>query len=139
MQMKRKLFTLLSLLVVLFAVTALTACGGRTEPGEYLGDNVPTIGQGATVFRFEVTDGAGEVSAWYVHTNEATVGAALVEVGLVSGEVGQWGLFVDTVNGHTNTDGHWWAFWINGEMAMTGVDSTYIEPGVVYAFVYETF
>ena len=47
---------------------------------------------------------------------------------------------VDTVNGITldyNKDGKYWAFYINNEYAMTGVDSTPVEEGAAYAFVAE--
>ena len=46
-------------------------------------------------------------------------------------------LYVKTVNGITldyDKDKMYWAFYINGEYAMTGVDSTPIEEGAVYAF-----
>ena len=42
-----------------------------------------------------------------------------------------------TVNGITldwEKDGKYWAFYINGEYAMTGVDSTDAEDGAVYTF-----
>ena len=33
-----------------------------------------------------------------------------------------------------DTDGMYWAFYINGEYAQTGVDATGVEDGAVYAF-----
>ena len=45
---------------------------------------------------------------------------------------------VDTVDGQRydyNEDGAYWAFNINGEYAMTGVDTTPIKDGEVYSFV----
>ncbi|MCL2547501.1 MAG: DUF4430 domain-containing protein [Oscillospiraceae bacterium] len=136
--MKKKTSILSLILVVLFAVAALTGCNGATPPEAYEGDNVQQVGQGSTTFRLEVTDPSGEVSAWDVSTDAETVGAALLEVGLIDGDESEWGLFVTSVNGNSATDGYWWAFWINGEMAPMGVDSTYIEAGVTYAFVYES-
>ena len=97
------------------------------------------IGQGSYIFRFEVFDGYGTVTAWNVHTDETTVGEALFSVGLIDGDVSDFGLFVKEVNGLTvdfDTDQSWWAFYIDGEMAMAGVDQTEIEAGKVYAFVY---
>jgi hypothetical protein len=138
MQMKRKAFTLPFILVVLIAVTALTGCTGNTGPGESP-DTTQSIGQGGTVFRFEVTDNEETVTAWDVRTDEATVGAALLAVGLIDGDMTDFGLMVMYVNGlraNFNEDGAWWAFYINGEMAMAGVDSTDIEPEITYAFVY---
>ena len=97
------------------------------------------IGEGATIFSFEVTDDGGEVTTWIVHTDESTVGAALVDAGLIEGAETDMGLMVERVNGlraDYNEDGAWWAFYIDGEMAMVGVDATDIEKGVTYAFVY---
>jgi len=97
------------------------------------------IGEGSTVFLFEVTDDAGSVTSWFVNTNEATVGDALVGVGLIDGDVSDFGLMVHYVNGlraDFEEDGAWWAFYIDDEMAMIGVDSADIEEGVTYSFVY---
>ena len=44
---------------------------------------------------------------------------------------------VDTVNGITldyETDGMFWALYIDGEFAMTGVDTTNVVAGTVYSF-----
>ena len=49
-------------------------------------------------------------------------------------------LYVKVVNGITadyEVDQTYWAFYINGEMAMTGVDATDVEDGVVYSFKVE--
>jgi len=97
------------------------------------------IGEGANVFRFEVFDDEGNVSAWNVHTNETTVGAALLEVGLIEGEEFAFGLMVSHVNGiraDFTEDGAYWALYVDDEMSMVGVDSVDIEEGVTYAFVY---
>ena len=45
------------------------------------------------------------------------------------------GLYIKTVNGVTldyDADGAYWAFYINGEYASTGVDATNIEAGATY-------
>jgi len=155
MQMKRKMFILPFVLVALIAVTALTGCNGSNSPagpeevppvptGDVSTGPPPTedayaAGEGETVFRFEVTDDNGTVAVWNVHTDETTVGAALLEAGLIEGDMSDMGLMVKTVNGlraDFTEDGFWWAFYVDGEMAMAGVDSTDIEEGKVYAFVH---
>lgn len=121
--------------VVLIAV-ALVGCGGVEIPEPY---EVNAIGQGQQTFRFVVVDDEENATAWDVSTNENTVGASLLEVGLIVGDVSAWGLLVTAVNGLTadfDADGAWWAFYINGEMAMQGVDATYIQDGDTYAFVF---
>ena len=72
-----------------------------------------------------------------VNTDATTVGQALVDLGLIDGKDGEYGLYVKTVNGETldwDTDGKYWSFYIDGQYAMTGVDSTDVVAGGVYAF-----
>jgi len=86
-----------------------------------------------------VTNDEGSLSVWNVSTDETTVGAALLSVGLIDGDDSEWGLMVTHVNGlraDFNEDDAWWAFYIDGEMAPAGVDATDIEEGVTYAFVF---
>ena len=67
-------------------------------------------------------------------------GQALVELSIIAGDESEWGLYVKTVNGITadyNTDGSYWAFYIDGEYALTGVDATEITEGAVYTFQVE--
>jgi len=135
---KMKVKTIFILLAALLFFVA--ACGSANNaPMESELTNAENIGEGATVFRFNAIDGEENVNAWLVHTNESTVGAALVDVGLIEGEVSEFGLMVMYVNGvraDYEEDGAWWAFWIGDEMAVVGVDATDIEEGVTYAFVY---
>jgi len=74
-----------------------------------------------------------------VKTDKQTVGDALLEHGLITGDAGQFGLYVKVVNGITadyDVDSSYWAFYIDGEMAMTGVDATDISEGSVYRLEY---
>ncbi|MDR2532323.1 MAG: DUF4430 domain-containing protein [Oscillospiraceae bacterium] len=126
------------LLVALIAVSVLTGCNENTPP-DASEIEARDIGQGSVEFRFEVTDNEEETTVWNVRTDEVTIGAALVEVGLIGGEEASFGLMVIYVNGlraDFNQDGAYWAFYIDGEFASTGVDSTETEPDKVYAFVY---
>ena len=99
---------------------------------------VTVKGEGATVFQFSVEDLEGNVTKFEIHTDETTVGAALMSLGLIEGEDGPHGLYVMKVNGITaiyEEDGSYWAFYENGEYGMTGVDMTDIDPDVAYSFV----
>ena len=160
MQMKQRKQSL-SLLVcsVLLAATALvaTGCGSQgsstaEEPASVAAtseaatatadtaagsDQATVLGQGATEFTFTVVDGDGNETAYEIHTDKQTVGDALQELDLIDGEESEYGLYVKTVNGITvdyDTDGKYWAFYVDGEYAQTGVDSTEIVPGAAYAF-----
>lgn len=93
-----------------------------------------------TQFTLTVTDQEGKETQFFVHTDKETVGEALLDLDLIAGEEGEFGLYVKTVNGITadyDTDGTYWAFYDNGEYAQTGVDSTVIREGGEYAFKIE--
>ena len=98
------------------------------------------IGEGSVKFFFTVVDKDGNETAFEVYTDKEMVGDVLLEEGLITGEEGQYGLYVKTVNGITadyDTDGTYWAFYIDGEYAMSGVDTTIIEEGATYTFKVE--
>ena len=100
--------------------------------------NAPTVkGEGATVFYFNVVDKDGNETKFEIHTDKTVVGEALLELGLIEGEAGPYGLYVKVVNGITadyDVDGTYWAFYEGDDYAMTGVDLTEITAGATYAF-----
>ena len=126
----KKRITLTLILVVILALS-IVACadnGGQADRPD-----------GEITFTLEVTDDNGDVTTWEIETAHVTVGEALLEEGLISGEDTDFGLMVTHVNGlraDFNEDGAYWAFYIDGEMAMAGVDDTEIEEGVVYALIF---
>ena len=156
--MKKLLSHILSTMLIVAMAFSMTACGGsdtgknsenqdqvvgteqvsNTEAEEQNG--VTVLGEGATVFTFVVVDGSGVETTFEIHTDETTVGEALLELELISGEDSEYGLYVKTVNGITadyNVDATYWAFYINDEMAMSGVDTTNVEEGATYSFKVE--
>ena len=99
-----------------------------------------TIGKGATSFKLEIVPKDASAVNITVKTDESTVGAALLANEIIAGDDSEYGLYVKCVNGVTadfDVDGTYWAFYINGEYAMTGVDSTDIEDGAAYALKVE--
>lgn len=136
--MKKTCSVLLGLLVL---VMALTGCGQNAAPETTVATvavqaDGSVLGEGATVFTLEVTDLEGKTSTFEIHTDKTSVGEALQEVGLVDGEMGEYGLFITTVNGQSldwDKDGKYWAFYVGGEYAVTSADTTPIEAGVVYS------
>ena len=103
-------------------------------------DNVTVLGEGANLFEFTVVDKEGTESVFEIHTEKEVVGEALLELELIAGEEGAYGLYVKTVNGITadyDTDGTYWAFYVNGEYATSGVDTTAIKEGESYMFKVE--
>ena len=128
------------LCLALIAAIALTAMGcDQAKTPEVNDENVPVtvMGEGATVFYFNVVDKDGNLSKFEIHTDKTLVGDALLELNLIEGEAGPYGLYVKTVNGITadyETNGTYWAFYEGNAMSMTGVDLTEIKAGATYAF-----
>lgn len=133
--MKRFLALFLSALMLL----SLVGCGGNA--GQTAGNKViedgATIGEGEKSFVTEVVDADGNTVKFTVQTNEKTVGEALQKLGVIDGEEGDYGLYIKTVNGTTadfSKDNTYWAFYVDGEYAMTGADMTDVVDGTVYTF-----
>ena len=136
------------LCMVLIVAMALftTACNGNAKENAAQESIVSVfqdgdvLGEGSTKFNFTVVDKQGNEVSCEIHTDEKTVGAALLKLEAIEGESGQYGLYVKKVNGITadyDVDSTYWAFYIDGEYAMTGVDVTEISEGSSYAFKVE--
>ena len=64
----------------------------------------------------------------------------VLEIGIVEGTMGDYGPYMTHVNGIPaiyEEDATYWAFYINGEYAMTGVDQTPIAQGETYTLKVE--
>ena len=135
--MKQTIKSTISIVLSLLFLLSLVACNtvdktGIWEEATYLRDK--EFGKGSKTVVVEVK-AADQMVTFTIHTDKETVGEALMEHDLIDGEEGPYGLYVKKVNGMTadfDVDGHYWAFYIDGEMAMTGVDSTEIKEGVTY-------
>lgn len=145
---------LLALALVLTCLLTLAACGEKETPetetakttvadgsvektgvwatAKHLKDT--TVGEGAKTLTVEVK-AEDQLITLTVKTDEATVGAALLKEDLITGDPGDYGLYVKSVNGMIadyDVDQTYWAFYVDGEYAMSGVDSTAIEEGKTY-------
>ena len=129
---------ILTILLIMTMAVSTIACGKKeeasTETKVY--EDGAVIGEGDTVFELTVINGDGKEVKLEVHTDKEIVGEALTDTGILAGEEGPYGLYIKTVNGDTydyEKDGKYWAFYINGEYGMTGVDVTKIVENDVYA------
>ena len=149
---KKFLSLILSTMLIVAMAFSMTACSDKHTDNSQAGTDVSVntqvetnadvtvMGEGATVFSFVVVEKDGNETAFEIHTDKTTVGEALLDVELIEGEESEYGLYVKTVNGITadyDVDGTYWAFYINGEMAMSGVDTTDIVEGDIYSFKVE--
>lgn len=143
-------FVLCMVLIVAMALSTV-GCNGSKDSGAASGDagaqagaevqrEGGELGEGSKEFALTVTDKDGNETQFEIHTDKETVGEALQELNLIDGEEGEYGLFVKTVNGITadyDADGVYWAFYVNGEYAASGVDVTQITEGDSYALKVE--
>jgi len=139
--MKHTIKSTVSIVLALVFLFCLASCNtveqtGVWENATYLRDM--EFGSGSKTVVVEVK-AEEQLVTFTIQTDKDTVGAALLEHGLIAGEESQYGLYVKVVNGITadyDVDQSYWAFYINGEYAMTGVDSTEITEGAKYRFEY---
>ena len=147
---KNKKVTSLLLCMMLIVAMAFSTVGcsnekldGSNQSSTEVGTNsetetqVTVLGEGKTKILFTVVDKDGNETNFEIHTDKEMVGDALLEAGLIEGETGEYGLYVKTVNGITadfDTDGTYWAFYVNDEYATSGVDTTPIKEGEIYSF-----
>ncbi|MBO5852241.1 MAG: hypothetical protein J6Q74_00305 [Clostridia bacterium] len=125
-----KLSKVLSLILCFVLVAAIALIGSGCN------DNTSSDPAVEKEFTFTVTHSDGEEKNFELKSEKKTVGEALIDEGLISGEDGM----VYTVDGETvkyEDSGKYWAFYIDGAYAMTGVDSTDIKDGHSYAFKVE--
>ena len=131
-------------LAVIVSVFMFSPLGKKkTDTGDYWSAATYTedteLGEGAKTFTLKVTAEDRSV-VFTLHSDADTVGEALTELGLVDGEQGAYGLYIKQVDGMTadyDTDGTYWSFLIDGEMAMTGADSTDLTEGAEYTLARE--
>ena len=131
--------------IVLITAMALTAIGcndNKTSDPYYtvtVSDGA-VLGEGAKEFSLEIVDGEGKSVNATVKTDKATVGEALLDLKLIAGDDDQYGLYIKCVNGITadyDVNRTYWAFYIDGEYAMSGVDTTDVVEGAKYALKVE--
>ena len=124
----------LALIFVLSSVIALVSCSNDDDKN---GDGAPTS---TITITLEVVGPDGSSKEHKVSTDSSkNLGQALMDAGLIEGEEGAYGLYVKVVDGITadyDVDQSWWGLYKDGEMLMTGVDSTPIADGDHFELVY---
>lgn len=139
-----KLSFILCMMLVAATTLIMTGCNDKATqeatPSTSVSVESNVLGEGDTKFTLSVVDQDGNETQFEIHTDKETVGEALLECGMVEGDEGEFGLYVKKVNGieaDYDKNGTYWAFYINGEYATTGVDSTTITEGDTYSLKVE--
>ena len=139
--MKKTIKSAASIILALVFIMAFASCSkvektGVWENATYREDM--EFGEGSKTVVVEVK-AEGQTVTFTINTDMDTVGAALIEHGIVEGEEGPYGLYVKVVNGMTadyDVDQSYWSFYIGGEYAMTGIEKTDITEGITYQLEY---
>ena len=141
---RKKRNTLLSRILCMMLIAAMaltaTACNDLFKKEEATTPQEAEQPATKKSFTFIVVDKDGKETSFNLSSDKKTVGDALLAEGLIEGERGAYGLYVKKVNGIVadyDIDQTYWAFYINGEYAMSGIDTTDIVEGATYSFKVE--
>ena len=129
MKNKKVLLAAIALLVVA-GVMAAVYFATRPTVQDWTGSKTITV---------TVVHSDGKSKEFSYSTDKAYLGEVLQEAGLISGTPGEFGLYIETVDGETASweeNGAYWAFYVGEEYATTSVDLTPITDGAVYKLVY---
>lgn len=105
----------------------------------------PKAQQGGKSCTLEVVDDNGDTTTYELSTDveylrELMDEAAENEDFSYEGEEGDYGLYIETVNGLTadyDTDGAYWAIYVNGEYGQNSADLQPVADGDTYRLSYE--
>lgn len=122
MENKKSKKGLIAAIVLVVAIIAAAVIYTATRPAASAGDKHITV---------EVIDAEGNSTVFEYDTDEEYLRGVLEPAGLIEGSESEYGMFVTTVNGIAANDANqeWWCFTQDGEMLMTGVDSTPVNDG----------
>lgn len=121
---------LLAILLVLATVFAMTACGGKSDE---------QAAEGMKSFTVTVIFQDGAEKNFTYESQEEFLGPVLMEVGLIQGKEGPYGMEITSVLGVQaiyDIDKAYWAVYEGEEYALQGVDTTPLVDGGVYKLVY---
>lgn len=104
----------------------------------------PKANQGSKAVTIEVTDNEGKITTYETKTDAEYLGEVFAEIDdlTVEGADGDYGLYIDTVNGLTAdyaVDGAYWSIYVNGEYGNYSADQQPVADGDVYGLVYTVY
>lgn len=131
--MSKKTKSIIAALVMLVLIAAAVFAYVKLAPQGTAGSKTVTL---------TVIHGDGSQKEFTIRTDEEMLGSALLNEKLIEGDMGQYGLYVSTVDGETADDAQrqWWCFNDSeGNMLVTGVDMTPIADGDSYEAVLSVY
>ena len=106
----------------------------------------PAVTEGAKAIQINVTDKDGKTTNYGFNTDAEYLKEAMDELAAsdstftFEGSVGDYGFFIEAVNGETanfETDKAYWAIYVNDEYGQYGADQQPVADGDVFGLVYE--
>lgn len=140
--MKKGVILTASIFLMMSIFICLTSCGKKSDSTDLWENAIytedATLGRGnkTIIVEIEAEEKSVELK---INTDKEVLGDALSEHNLISGEQGEYGLYVKVVNGikaDYDENQCYWAFNKDGEGMMTGVDGAKITDGEHYEIVY---
>lgn len=122
--------------IILAAIAVIAAAA--VFLGVYLATR-PETSAGEKTFTVDVVHSDGETKTFTYETDVDYLGEILLEEGLIAGEVSEFGLYINTVDGEDaifEEDGSYWALYEGEDYAQQGVDQTPVQDGAHYSLVY---
>lgn len=137
--MKRFLMTSLAILILVSSCFVIS-CGSNDEiQGEQMLYTADTsLGEGNTVFTLVVVHIDGTTVNFQISTDKSILADALTEVGILEGHDDIYGMYIDKVNGITQSwdvDNSYWAIYEGDAYASSGIDGISIVNGATYKLV----
>lgn len=138
--MKKFLTVSLTILMLLMSLFVLTSCNkdDGVDGEEMLYTEDTTLGTGSTTFTLIVEHMDGTKINFTVSTNKTILSDALTEVGILQGREDIYGMYIEKVNGITQSwdiDKSYWAIYEGDSYASSGIDGITIKPGATYKLV----
>lgn len=130
MKKERMMRGLVLLLAVVLTVFVFAGCTAAAPGSSDMSSASAEIAVQKS-FTLTVVHRDGSEKEFALTTKQQYLGAELEAAGIIDGEVGQYGLFIKTVDGETADDSkqEWWYLTKDGEMTETGIDTTPIADG----------
>jgi len=101
--------------------------------------NKPETAAGAKNITVEVVHGDGSVKSFAYSTDKEYLGELLLEEGVISGDSGEFGMYIKVVDGEQaiyEEDQAYWALYQGEDYAAQGIDLTPILDGGSFKLVY---